>query len=251
MNVGQAAASAGVTVRTLHHWDAVGLLVPHKDANGYRSYTAEDLERLQQVLTYRELGFGLDEVKALLDDPSVDALAHLRRQQELLAERIERLQSVAAMVHRAVEAKSMGIHLNPHELREVFGDEDPTQWQAEAQERWGETDAWQQSHARTAAYSRQDWQRVTADGEDVEQRLASALAAGLPPDSPQACALAEEHRLHISRSFYDCSHEMQVGLAQMYLGDERFTAHYEGVAPRLAQYVHDAIVANAAARSGS
>jgi DNA-binding transcriptional MerR regulator len=200
------------------------------------------------VLTYRELGLGLEQVRALLDDPAADPLAHLRRQQELLADRIARLQAVAALVHRAVEAKSMGIDLEPHELREVFGDEDPTQWQEEAHERWGETDAYRQSHARTSSYGKQDWLRVTAEAQDVERRLAEALAAGLPAGSPEARALAEEHRQHISRSYYDCSYEMHVALAETYLADERFTTHYERLAPGLAQYVHDAVRANAAAR---
>ncbi|MCW2679030.1 MAG: tipA [Frankiales bacterium] len=245
MNVGEVAAAAGLSVRTLHHWDAVGLLVPHKAANGYRDYGPAELERLRQVLTYRELGFGLDQVKALLDDPDVDALAHLRRQQELLADRIARLQDVAALVHRAVEAKSMGIDLEPHELREVFGEQDPTQHAAEAHGRWGQTDAWKQSHARTSSYSKQDWLRVQAEMADVQERLAAALSAGLPASSPEAQSLAEEHRQHISRSYYDCSPEMHVALAQMYLSDERFTAHYERVAPGLAQYVHDAVQAAA------
>jgi DNA-binding transcriptional MerR regulator len=249
MNVGQAAAAAGVSVRTLHHWDAIGLLVPAKDANGYRSYSEQDLERLRQVPTYRELGFGLDEVKALLDDPSVDALEHLRRQQELLADRIARLQSVAALVQRALEARRMGITLDPHEMKEVFGDEDPTQHHDEAQERWGETDAWQQSQARTSRYSKQDWLRLTAEVDDIEQRFAAALAAGLPADSPEARALAEEHRLHIDRRFYDCNHQAHAHLAEMYVADERFAAHYEAVAPGLAQYVHDAVLVNAAGRS--
>ncbi len=244
MNVGAVAAAAGVSVRTLHHWDAVGLLVPHKGANGYRDYGPAELARLQQVLTYRELGFGLDDVKALLDDPATDALAHLRRQQELLAERIARLQSVAALVGRAVEARSMGIDLEPHELREVFGSEDPTQWQDEAQQRWGDTDAYRQSHARTSSYDKVDWLRVKAEMADVEARFAAALAAGVPATSVEAQALAEEHRQHISRSYYDCSPEMHVALAEMYVGDERFTAHYERVAPGLAQYVHDAVHAN-------
>ena len=185
MNVGQVAAAAGVSVRTLHHWDAVGLLVPSgRTAAGYRTYAPGDLERLRQVLTYRELGFSLEDVRRLLDDPGVDALDHLRRQQSLLADRIARLQSVAALVARAVEARSMGIELDPHELREVFGDEDPTQHAEEARERWGDTDAYAQSHARTSSYSKQDWLEVQAEGEDVERRFAEALAAGLPADDP-------------------------------------------------------------------
>jgi DNA-binding transcriptional MerR regulator len=249
VNVGQVAAAAGVSVRTLHHWDAVGLLVPSgRTASGYRTYAPADLERLQQVLTYRELGFSLEDVRRLLDDPDVDALDHLRRQQELLADRIARLQSVAALVSRAVEARSMGIELDPHELREVFGDEDPTQHAEEARERWGDTDAYAQSHARTSAYSKQDWLAVKAEGEDLERRFADALAGGLPADDAAVTAIAEDHRQHISRRFYDCSPEMHSSLADMYVADERFTAHYERRAAGLAQYVSDAVKANAAGR---
>ena len=249
MNVGQVAAAAGVSVRTLHHWDAVGLLVPSgRTAAGYRTYSPDDLERLRQVLTYRELEFSLEDVRRLLDDPEVDALDHLRRQQSLLADRIARLQSVAALVSRAVEARSMGIELDPHELREVFGDEDPTQYAEEARERWGETDAYAQSHARTSSYSKADWLEVQAEGEDVERRFAEALAAGLPADDPSVTAIAEDHRQHISRRFYDCSPEMHSSLADMYVADERFAAHYERRAPGLARYVHDAVKANAASR---
>ena len=247
MNVGQVAAAAGVSVRTLHHWDAVGLLVPSgRTAAGYRTYAPDDLERLRQVLTYRELEFSLEDVRRLLDDPAVDALDHLRRQQELLADRISRLQAVAALVSRAVEARSMGIELDPHELREVFGDEDPTQHAEEARERWGDTDAYAQSHARTSSYAKADWLEVKAEVEDVERRFAEALAAGLPADDPSVTAIAEDHRQHISRRFYDCAPEMHSALADMYVADERFAAHYERRAAGLAQYVHDAVKANAA-----
>ena len=198
--------------------------------------------------TYRELGFSLEDVRRLLDDPAVDALDHLRRQQQLLADRIARLQSVAALVSRAVEAKSMGIELDPHEIREVFGDEDPTQHAEEARERWGDTDVYAQSHARTSSYRKADWLEVTAEGEDVERRFAEALAAGLPADDPAVTAIAEDHRQHITRRFYDCSHEMHRALADTYLADERFTTHYERRATGLAQYVHDAVEANGAGR---
>ena len=249
MNVGEVAAAVGVSVRTLHHWDAVGLLVPSgRTAAGYRTYSSGDLQRLQQVLTYRELGFGLEDVKRLLDDPAVDALAHLRRQQSLLADRITRLQQLAALVRRAVEARSMGIELDPHGMREVFGDEDPTEHAEEAQQRWGDGDAWVQSHARTSSYGKQDWLRIRDEGDDLERRLAQARAAGEPADGPHARQLAEQLRQSISRSFYECSLEMHARLAGLYVADERFAAHYERRAPGLAQYVHDAVVANAVAR---
>ena len=144
----------------------------------------------------------------------------------------------------------MGIDLEPHEIREVFGDHDPTEHLEEARERWGDTDAYAQSHARTSAYTKQDWLRVKAEADDVERRFAEAMAAGRPADDPSVTAIAEEHRQHISRSFYDCSLEMHTGLAEMYVADERFTAHYDRVAPGLARYVHDAVHANAARQLG-
>lgn len=248
MNVGELARLAGLSVRTLHHWHEVGLLVPsERRRNGYRCYTADDVARLQQVLTYRELGFGLEEVRALLEDPDVDPLDHLRRQQDLLAERIARLQSVAALVARAVEGRSMDIELDPHEIQEVFGDDDPKQHAAEARDRWGDSDAHRQSQARASRYSKQDWLEVQAEMQDVERRFAGAMVAGEPAEGAVARGLAKEHRQHICRRFYDCDLDLHRSLADLYVSDDRFTAHYERVAPGLAQYVHDAVHANAAA----
>lgn len=248
MNIGDVAAAAGVSVRTLHHWDAVGLLVPsRRSSSGYRSYDDDDLARLQQVLSYRELGFALEEIRALLDDPSVDALDHLRRQHGLLTDRIARLQQVAALVERCVEARTMGISLTPEELREVFGDADPTAHAEETEQRWGASDAYAEAQRRTSSYGKQDWLRVQAQAQDIEQRFAQALAAGEPATDALARSLAEEHRQHISGSYYDCGYEIHRGLADLYVADERFTAHYEAIAPGLAQYVHDAVRANAGA----
>lgn len=247
--VGSVARLAGVTVRTLHHYDAIGLLRPSGRAeNGYRRYTATDVERLQRILFYRELGFGLDRIKDAMADPAADPLTHLREQHALLLERIERLQRLAGAVTRAMEAHTMGIDLSPEDRLEVFGSFDPEAHAEEARERWGSTDAYRESARRTRGYTKADWQRIGAEGGAVEARFAAAMAAGLPPDSAEAMAAAEAHRVHIDRSFYPCSHEMQAGLAELYVSDDRFRAHYDAVAPGLAAYVHDAIVANAATR---
>lgn len=141
--VGQVAGFAGVTVRTLHHYDEIGLLAPSGRSHaGHRRYSDADLDRLQQILFYRELGFPLDEVAALLDDPEADPRAHLRRQHELLTARIERLQKMAAAVEHAMEARTMGINLTPEEKFEVFGDKDPEAHAEEAERRWGGTEAY-------------------------------------------------------------------------------------------------------------
>jgi hypothetical protein len=145
-----------------------------------------------------------------------------------------------------MEASQMGISLTPEERFEVFGEHDPAQYEAEAEERWGDTDAWRQSQQRTRGYTKEDWVRIKAEGEDVERRFVEAMRAGVPADSERAMDVAEEHRQQISRNFYDCPPGMHAGLGRMYVEDERFTAHYERIAPGLAQYVSTAVQANAA-----
>jgi DNA-binding transcriptional MerR regulator len=236
-----------VTVRTLHHYDEIGLLHPTgRSEAGYRRYTEVDLERLQRILFYRELEFGLDQIREAMADGDADALDHLRRQHRLLLDRIERLRCLADAVANAMEAHQMGINLTPEERLEVFGDFDPDAHAAEVEERWGDTDADRESARRSARYTKADWERIKAEGGAVTERLAAAMGAGLPADSPQAMDAAEAHRRQIDEAFYPCSYEMHTGLAGMYLADPRFTATYEAIAPGLAQYVHDAILANAA-----
>ncbi|WP_372497930.1 MerR family transcriptional regulator [Tomitella fengzijianii] len=248
LTVGATARLIGVSVRTLHHWDDVGLVRPsERTSAGYRVYTAPDIERLHRVLTYREVGFELQQIRGLLDDPDADAMAHLRRQRRLIDERIARLQRMATAVDTMMEAKTMGIQLTPQEQREVFGDDWlGDEYEAEAQERWGDSDAWRQSEQRAARYTKDDWKRIKDETDALEADLAAALADGAPAGGARANALAERHRAEIER-FYDCSHEMQCCLAEMYVADERFRKHYDDVAPGLAQYLHDVITANAAA----
>ena len=251
MNVGEVAALAGVTVRTLHHYDRIGLLSPSgRTSAGYRQYGPADLDRLHRVLVYRELGFPLEEVATLLDDPAADPAEHLRRQHRLLLDRVERTRAMVAAVEKEMEAMDMGISLTPEERFEVFGAHDPAQYEAEAEERWGETEAWQESQRRTRSYTKEDWLRVKAEGEDVERRFAEALRDGVPADSERAMDLAEEHRQQISRNYYACPPELHAALGRMYVEDERFTAHYEQRAPGLAQYVSTAVQANAARQGG-
>ena len=155
---------------------------------------------------------------------------------------------MVAAVEKEMEARQMGISLTPEERFEVFGDWLPEEYAAEAEERWGDTEAWSQSQRRTAAMTKEDWLRVRAESDDVERRFTAALAAGVPADAAQAMDLAEEHRQQISRHFYDCSPEVHAGLGRMYVEDERFSAYYERIAPGLAQYVSTAVQANAARR---
>ncbi|GGV06508.1 HTH-type transcriptional activator TipA [Streptomyces filipinensis] len=245
-SVGQVAGFAGVTVRTLHHYDEIGLLVPsERTYAGHRRYNDADLDRLQQILFYRELGFPLEEVAALLDDPDVDPRAHLRRQHELLTARIEKLQKMAAAVEHAMEARTMGINLTPQERFEVFGDKDPEQYREEAEARWGDTEAYAESQRRAAAYSKEDWKRIKAEVDDWGVRYAALVAAGERPAGEAAMELAEEHRRHISRWYFEVPYEMHRCFGEMYVSDERFKAFYDSMHPGLAEHLRAAILANA------
>ncbi|MBC9726729.1 MerR family transcriptional regulator [Streptomyces sp. TRM68367] len=252
-SVGRVAGFAGVTVRTLHHYDAIGLLAPSERSHaGHRRYSDADLDRLQQILFYRELGFPLDEVAALLDDQATgkaDPRAHLRRQHELLTARIEKLQKMAEAVEHAMEARKMGINLTPEEKFEVFGDFDPDQYEDEVRERWGNTDAYRQSQQRAASYTKEDWQRIQNEADELTRRFVALMEAGEAADSEAAMDAAEEHRRGIARNHYDCGYEMHTCLAEMYVNDERFTHNIDKAKPGLAAYMREAILANAARHS--
>ncbi|MFD7500009.1 MerR family transcriptional regulator [Streptomyces sp. NPDC059850] len=245
-SVGRVADLAGVTVRTLHHYDEIGLLRPSaRSTAGHRRYDDADLDRLQSILFYRELGFPLDEVAVLLDDPDVDPRVHLRRQHALLTDRIEQLEKMAAAVERAMEARKMGINLTPEEKFEVFGDFDPDQYADEVQERWGDTEAYQQSQRRAATYTKEDWQRIQAEADALTERFVALMESGAAPESEAAMDLAEEHRQGIVQNHHDCDHRLHASIAENYVTDQRFTENLDKVKPGFAAYLRDAIQANA------
>ena len=215
--VGEVARLAHVSVRTLHHYDGIGLLTPStRSAGGYRLYSESDLHRLRQVLFYRELEFGLEEIAEILADASAGTDDHLRRQHRLLRERRTRDQALLAAIEKEMEARKMGISLTPEEQFEIFGTDKLEEHTEEARQRWGDTDAWQQSQRRTAAYTKDDWIAIKAESDASIDGFASALRAGEPATGTVAMDLAEAHRQHISRWFYDCDYEMHRGLADIY-----------------------------------
>jgi DNA-binding transcriptional MerR regulator len=237
--VGEVAALAGVTVRTLHHYDELGLLSPSgRSEAGYRLYSYDDLARLREVLIWRTLGLPLTEIAALLDDPAHDRLAALERQRELIENEVERLGALAAAVDAAIAA-----HVNGTRLEEttMFDGFDPTEYEEEARERWGRTDAYQESMRRAGQYGETEWDEIRAEAESITRELVALMRAGRPADGPEARALAERHRRHISRWFYPCSLQMHRGLGEMYVADERFARVYEREAAGLASYFRDAI----------
>ncbi|MEO5833287.1 MAG: MerR family transcriptional regulator [Nakamurella sp.] len=238
--VGEVAHLAGVTVRTLHHYGEIGLLVPgERTGSGYRLYTDADLDRLTRILYYRDLGFALDAIADLLD-AAHDPGQHLRRQHTLLTERLVRVQAMVTAIEKEMEAAMSGTELTAEEKLEIFGDTYDPAYEVEAHQRWGDTEAWRQSQERTQRYDKGDWQQVRTDTDALNARLVGVFRSGAAPGSAAADTVVEEHRAAIN-VFYDCDHTMQRHLADMYLADERFTKTYEDLSPGLTQWLHDAI----------
>jgi DNA-binding transcriptional MerR regulator len=246
-SVGEVARLSHVSVRTLHHYDDIGLLTPQqRTAAGYRLYSDADLRRLQQILFYRALEFGLDDIAEMLADPDATADDHLRRQHQLVRAQIDKRRELLAALEKEMEARKMGISLTPEEQFEVFGtDKVGGEWAEEAEQRWGDTDAYRESQRRAAAYTKADWAAMKAESDQGLRDFRDAMQAGEPATSDRAMSLAEAHRAFLNRWFYDCGYDMHRGLAEMYIADERFKQTFDVVAPGLAQYVRDAILANA------
>ena len=248
--VGQVAHDFDVTVRTLHHYDEVGLLTPsERSLAGYRLYTEADLERLATIVVYRRLGLALDDIADLLAGEG-ELVDHLRRQRAAVMSRLEEMHDLVAAIDHALEREMNDEPATTEELKELFGDGFTDEYQAEAEERWGDTDAWRQSRSRTSRYTTADWAEVKAEMEAVNEAFAAAMNAGEPATGGVAMDAAEAHRMHIHTRFYDLDHEFHRKLAEMYVSDPRFTRTYDDIAPGFPQYVHDAITANADRHAG-
>ncbi len=244
--VSDVAKLAHVTVRTLHHYDEIGLLVPSaRSKAGYRLYDETELARLRDILLFRALGFGLDAIAQLLDDPEADRRSALLAHRQRLLSELRRTEAVVRAVDAALLEIDSGERKETNDMFEGFDELDPSQYDNEVRERWGDTEAYRESKRRTARYSAQDWTRMKEELDAVMRDFASLATAGRPADGVEAMDAAERHRRHIDRWFYPCDHAMHLALTRGYVEDPRFRAFFDRYAPDLADYVAAAIGANA------
>ncbi|GLJ79564.1 MerR family transcriptional regulator [Microbacterium imperiale] len=247
LTVGQTAARLAITVRTLHHWDEIGLAPASSRTDaGYRLYTAADIERLHRVIVYREIGLGLDQIRAVLDEPGVEPLAALRTQRDDVSQHLDRLRHLRTGLDRMIEAHERGVLLTAEEQAVIFGPDWNPDWPAMARRRYGHTPQWQQYAERAATRTPDQWRDVTAAMTDVDLELGAALDAGVQPGSAEADRLVERHRDAIG-AFFPVTRSMQVCLGRMYEADPAFTAHYEDIRPGLTSWLRRSIDASARA----
>ncbi|WP_237189548.1 MerR family transcriptional regulator [Rothia nasimurium] len=242
--VGEVAQALGVTVRTLHHWESLGLIAPaERTWSNYRLYTPDDIATLQRILIYRATGMKLTDIKEALASSST-SLEHLRRQRQALIDQQQQLSAMVAAIDTLMENEMTNKKLTPTEIGEILGDANFANYQAEAEERYTGTDDWAISQQRTANWSQADWAASKERFADIDSKLADAVRCNLPTDSAEAGKLVRTHRQVLS-TFFPVTPAKHYLISRGYVTDERFTSYYESQQPGLAQWLANAIEAEA------
>lgn len=235
----QIADMAGITVRTLHHYDHVKLLCPDgKGANGYRIYTSTQLQKLRQILFFKELGFTLAQIKEILDSENFDRRKALQIHKELLLNKRQRLDELINNVDRNIKALEGGLEMNEEEMFSPFEDKKIREYTQQAREKYSNSLV-EQSIEKVSAYSKKEWEDIMEYGDSLMKEMKGLM--NMDPADKTVQNVISKHYQMINDNFYDCSIEIYSGLADLYISDERFTAFFEKYAQGLAKYMHDAI----------
>ncbi|MFN4214206.1 MerR family transcriptional regulator [Exiguobacterium sp.] len=244
-SIQQLATLAGTTSRTLRHYDAIGLLVPKRDVNGYRQYTKQDMERLQLILFYRSLDFPLETIHELLETKPYDRTRVLERQVTALREKAAYFETLADTAEATLTSLKGGIPMEDKSLFKGLSFDELKAHEAEhedeVQTRWGESAAYKTSRDRAAKRSKEEWEALNQQQVDLIKPLVDLYRQDVPIEDERVQRAVWSNHQFIHDHFYDCSLDMFSGLGQMYVSDERFTAFYDKYAPGLAVYYNDAI----------
>jgi DNA-binding transcriptional MerR regulator len=249
--VGEVARLSGVSVRTLHHYDEIGLLKPAAvGANGYRYYGQAQLLRLQQILFHRELGLALEEIGRVLDAPGFDAIAALQAHRERLLAAQRRHRRLIRTIDATLASLIGETEMNDKAMYRGFDPELQAGYERELVERHGPAMQGLIDNGKRgmSGWSQRDFDAMQAEGEAIEAGMAAALAAGLPPTSPAVSALMVRHHAWVSKSWNrPAPADAFVGLGQMYIADPRFSARYDARQAGLAEYMAASMQAYAGA----
>ena len=234
MLIKEFAAFTGVSVRTLHYYDEIGLLAPAfvDRTTGYRYYDENSLLRMQEILFYRELDFSLKSIGEILSSPGYDTKKSLAEQKTLLTLKKERLERLISAIDDAMKGAN---------VMSAFNNSEFEKHKVEAQEKWGKTDAYKQHAERTRHYSKQKWNDLAEGMDQIMAAFASCMKKAERPDSTEAQNLVKTLQSHISENYYLCTKEILSGLGQMYVADERFRNNIDKHADGTAAFISEAI----------
>lgn len=236
MLIREFAKLTGVSVRTLHYYDEIGLLKPSivDEQNGYRFYNEENLERMQEILFYKELDFPLKSIISILSSPDYDKKSALKEQKNLLTLKKQRLEKLISALDQAMKGEKIAMNIFDNSEFEKKREE----YAKEAQEKWGNTAAYKESAEKTKAYSKEKWNDLNSGMDALMAEFAQCKNDGYAPENPDAQALVKKWQDFISANYYTCTKEILSGLGEMYIADERFREnidrHGEGTAEFMA-----------------
>ena len=234
MQIKEFADFAGVSVRTLHYYDEIGLLVPaHIDeCTGYRYYDETSLLRMQEILFYRELDFSLKSIGEMLSSPNYDTNKALKEQKKLLTLKKERLERLISAIDDAMKGEN---------VMKAFDSSEFNKHKAEVKERWGKTDAYKENEEKTKGYSKDKWNSLADEMNEIMAEFAACMKEGKEPDSGEAQNFVKMLQDHITKSYYHCTDEILFGLGQMYVADERFKHNIDKHGEGTAAFICEAI----------
>ena len=238
--VSQLASLAGISVRTLHHYDHIDLLKPSQRTEaGYRLYTEDELFRLQQIMFFKELDVPLSDIKAVLDDPDFDPINALESHRRLLAQQAQRLNGLLKTIDKTLHRlKENDMTVTDKDLYEGFTAEQIERYEREALEMY-DLQTVRAANQRVRKMSKGQWQAIKEEGRAVTQAIAELI--GRDSADADVQALIARHHAWIE-NFYDCSAEIYIGLGQLYTQHDEFRAFYEKVWPGLAEFMQAAMI---------
>lgn len=249
--VKQVARMSGVSVRTLHHYDEIGLLKPARvGENGYRWYGREELLRLQQILLHRELEMPLEAIGRLLDAAGFDRAATLKVQRAALAAKAERYGRLLRTLDETIASIEGETDMDDKNLYMGFAPEKQAEYEAWVADRYEGAGAMiDGSRVKMSGWGKADYASLKAEVESIEAAMAQALRDGLPVDSAAVTALMARHHAMVARTWpKPPTREAFIGLGRMYAEHPDFTARYEALAPGLTEYMGAAMEAYAKGR---
>ena len=234
MQIKEFARLTGVSVRTLHYYDEIGLLKPAlvDQSTGYRYYDEASLLRMQQILFYRELDFPLKSIRQILSQPNYDTAKALNQQKHLLTLKKERLERLISAIDGAMKGEN---------IMTAFDNTEFEAYKAEAREKWGKTEAYKQHEEKTKGYTKDNWNSLAGRMDAIFAEFAASLQADADPSSAEARSLVKKLQNHITENYYTCTPQILAGLGQMYVLDDRFRNNIDKHAEGTAQFVCDAI----------
>ena len=236
---------AGVSTRTLRYYDEIGILKPARiNSSGYRIYGQREVDRLQQILFYRELGVSLEKINEIVTAPSFNEVKALKQHREKLLEKREQLDLLIANVGKTITAKERSIAMSDKEKFEGFKkkliDDNEKKYGREIREKYGD-EAVNKSNNKLMNITQEEFDEATRLGQEVIDTLHAALQTG-DPAGGLAQKAADLHRQWLSFYWNSYTKEAHTGVTQMYVDDERFTAYYDKKQPGAAKFLRDAVL---------